>query len=214
MPDTDRIPFPVPERFTSLMQPSRRQALLSYQERSVSNSSRLSQISQELLRSRTSDFLDAKISALEDEQEYISCFRDGLDEISSSGLLSSSAFQKEIRPILTKFRATSQTLDVLKRQRTLIEEDLQEEVDSKRKRTIGPLDNGLITRAYVDTILPRVMGAAKTRKRPFDQSKFKKEVNKYYGLTTASVTGSSFVTFSDFTCPPRRSRQPTWYRRL
>lgn len=132
-----------------------------------------SQVSQDSLQSNTSDFLDAKIAALEDEKEYISCIKQGLDETSSSGLLTSDAFQTEIGPVLRRFRATSQTLDVLKRQRTLIEEDL--EVEVKRRRITGPSDDGLVERAYVDTIIPRVMGAAaKIREHAFDQKKFKK----------------------------------------
>ncbi|KAJ5826722.1 hypothetical protein N7447_003485 [Penicillium robsamsonii] len=187
----DKTPFPIPERVSSLMPLSRRQALRGHQERSVSNSSRLSQISQDSLQSATSDFLDAKIAALEDEQEYTSCIREGLDEILSSGLLSSDAFQTEIDPILKRFRAASQTLNVIKRQRTLIEEDL--EVEVKRRRITEPLDDGLVQRAYMDTIIPRVMGtAAKTRKQPFDQKKFRKEVNRYYGLTTECVGDMSF----------------------
>ncbi|KAJ5920094.1 hypothetical protein N7516_010952 [Penicillium verrucosum] len=196
----DRIPFPIPERISSLMPATRRQALRGHQERSVSNSSKLSQVSQDSLQSTTSDFLDAKIAALEDEKEYISCIKQGLDEISSSGLLSSDAFQTEIGPVLRRFRATSQTLDVVKRQRTLIEEDL--EVEVKRRRITGPSDDGLVERAYVDTIIPRVMGAAaKIRKHAFDQKKFKKEVNRYYGLTTECVGETSFCHVLGFFLP-------------
>ena len=182
------------------MPASRRQALRGHQERSVSNSSKLSQVSQDSLQSTTSDFLDAKIAALEDEKEYISCIKEGLDEISSSGLLSSDAFQTEIGPVLRRFRATWQTLDVIKRQRTLIEEEL--EVEVKRRRITGPLDNGLFERAYVDTIIPRVMdAAAKIRKHAFDQRKFKKEVNRYYGLTTECVGETSFCHVLGFFLP-------------
>lgn len=196
----DKIPFPIPERISSLMPANRRQALCGHQERSVSNSSRLSQVSQNSLQSTTSDFLDAKIAALEDEKEYISCIKEGLEEISSSGLLSSDAFQTEIDPVLRRFRATSQTLDVIKRQRTLIEEDL--EVEVKRRRITGPLDDGLVQRAYVDTIIPRVMGAAaKIRKHAFDQKTFKKKVNRYYGLTTECVGETSFCHVLGFFLP-------------
>jgi hypothetical protein len=196
----NKIPFPVPDRISSLMQANRRQALRDHQERSVSNSSRLSQISQDSLQSTTSDFLDAKIAALEDEMEYISCIKEGLDEISSPGLLNRDAYQTEIGPLLRRFRATSQTLDVVKRQRTLIEEDL--EVEVKRRRIAGPLDDGLVERAYVDTIIPRVMGAAaKIRKSPFDQKKFKKDVNQYYGLMTESGKETSFCHVLGFFLP-------------
>lgn len=39
----------------------------------------------------------------------------------------------------------------------------------------------------MDTIIPRVIrAAAKLRKTPFNQEKFKKEVNKYYGMLEES----------------------------
>lgn len=196
----ERVPFLVPEGISSLMPENRRQALGGHQERSISNLSKLSRISQDSLQSATSDFLDAKIAAFEDEKEYIGCIKQGLDEISSSGLLSSDTFQTEIGPILTRFRATSQTLDVLKRQRTLIEEDL--EVEVKRRRVTEPSDHGLVERAYVDTIIPRVMGAAaKTEKHPFDQKKFKKKVNRYYNVPTDSVERTSYCHVLGFYLP-------------
>lgn len=201
----DKIPFPIPERISSLMPANRRQALCDHQERSVSNSSRLSEVSQNSLQSTTSDFLDAKIAALEDEKEYISCIKEGLEEISSSGLLSSDAFQTEIDPVLRRFRAMSQTLDVIKRQRTLIEEDL--EVEVKRRRITGPLDDGLVQRAYVDTIIPRVMGAAaKIQKNVFNQKKFKKKVNRYYGLTTEYTGVTSYCHVLGFFIPTHSAK--------
>ena len=196
----ERVPFPVPERISSLMPENRRQALRGHQERSVSNSSKLSRISQDSLQSTTSDFLDAKIAALEDEKEYISCIKQGLDEVSSSGLLSSHTFQTEIGPILTRFRAISQTLDVLKRQRTLIEEDL--EVEVKRRRVTGPSDNGLVERAYVNTIIPRVMDtAARTQKHPFNQKNFKKKVKEYYNVPTDFAEKTSYCHVLGFYLP-------------
>ncbi|KAJ5793509.1 hypothetical protein N7457_000108 [Penicillium paradoxum] len=197
---SDRIPFPVPERISSLMPAKRRQDLRGHQERSISNSSKLSQVSQESLQSTTSNFLDVKIAALEDETEYIRCIKQGFDEILSAELLSSDAFQREIDPVLRRFRTTTQTLDVLKRQPTLIEEDL--EVEVKRRRIAGPLDDGLVERAYVDTIIPRVMGAAaKIQKNAFDQKTFKKEVNRYYALPTENVGETSFCHVLGFFLP-------------
>ncbi|KAJ5939216.1 hypothetical protein N7466_002350, partial [Penicillium verhagenii] len=188
---SDRILFPIPERTSSLMSATRREALRSHQERSVSNSSRLSQVSQESCQSTTSDFLHMKIAALQDEKEYIDCIKQGLEEGSSLGMIDKSVFQKEIEPVVKRFRMTSKTLDVLKRQRRLIEADLEMEV--KRQRITGPPDDGILQRAYRDTIIPRVMGAAaKTRKRPFDQRAFKKQVNEYYGLKEACMGTESW----------------------
>lgn len=141
----------------------------------------LSQIALESVSTVASDFLDAKISTLEDERSYIACVKDGLFDIKTAGLMSSEDYQGQIQPVLHKMRTASHTLTVLKRQRRFIEEDLDEEV--KYMRMDEPEDGGLVERAYANTIMARVMSAAaKIRRQPFDQRAFKKAVIKYYSL--------------------------------
>ncbi|KAJ5826325.1 hypothetical protein N7474_003463 [Penicillium riverlandense] len=190
---TDIPPFPIPERISSLMPLSRRQALRHHQERSVSVASKISQICQTSVDSTTTDFLEAKIAALEDEKAYLCCIREGLDDAKLAGLFTNASFQGQIGPCLTRFRSTASVLHILKRQRKMLEEDLEEEVALKRQRLCDPPDEGLLERAYRDTIIPRVMGAsAKQGARPFKQSQFKVAVNEHYDIATKCQKGTSY----------------------
>jgi hypothetical protein len=63
-------------------------------------------------------------------------------------------------------------------------------VEVKNRRLAGPSDNGLVERAYIDTLIQRVMGAAaKIHKHA---KSFKKVVNQYYGWTTECQGDTSF----------------------
>ncbi|KAJ5172130.1 hypothetical protein N7492_004723 [Penicillium capsulatum] len=187
MPDTPvpflLPPFLVPERISSLVTPERRQAMREQQQRSVSAASRLSEASMSSAASTASNFLDAKIAALENETTYIACVKEGLTEAALAGNLKDPVLQRELAPLISQMRSTASTLSILKRQRSFLVEDLEDAVASKRQRLRQPSDDGLLERAYRDTIIPRVMNAsAKQRAKPFDQRRFKKEVNRYYGL--------------------------------
>ncbi|CAI7595202.1 unnamed protein product [Penicillium discolor] len=170
----------IPERILSLMAPSRQSALRTHKQRSVSAASRLSEMSVE---STTSDILDVKLAAMESELEYMRCVRDGLNEARQTEKISHDAFQREIQPFLKSFRSSSSTIQVLKTQRPLIIEDIDEEVSAKRQRIEGPVDQSLLEHAYRDAIISCVLGASAKQKSPkFDQSAFKKGVYTYYGV--------------------------------
>ena len=170
----------IPERISSLMAPSRQSALLTHKQRSVGAASRLSKMSVE---STTSDILDMKLAAMESELEYMRCVRDGLNEARQTEKIPHDAFQREIQPFLKSFRSSSSTIQVLKSQRPLIIEDIDEEVSAKRQRIEGPVDQSLLEHAYRDAMISRVLGASAKQKGPkFDQSAFKKEVYTYYGV--------------------------------
>lgn len=201
MPDGLKVPFIVPKEISSLMPAARQSDLSARDNRFVSMSSNLSNISH-TCESAASEFLNAKIASLEDEKSYMSSIRDGLVEITMTGHLENSSFQNAIRPVLRRFRTASQALTVMKRQKRLIQEDLEAEVEVKRSRAVEPLDNGLLERAYMDAIVPRVMGAAaKTRKSPLNQSKFKKEVGGYYGLDKHCQANESWCHVLGFPVP-------------
>ncbi|OQE92517.1 hypothetical protein PENNAL_c0007G01442 [Penicillium nalgiovense] len=170
----------IPERISSLMAPSRQSALRTHKQRSVSAASRLSEMSVE---STTSDILDVKLAAMENELEYIRCVRDGLNEARQTEKISHDAFQREIEPFLKSFRSLSSTIQALQARRPLIIEDINEEVSAQRQRIEGPVDQSLFEHAYRDAIIPRVLGASAKQKGPkFDQPKFKKDVYTYYGV--------------------------------
>ncbi|KAJ5576462.1 hypothetical protein N7535_003388 [Penicillium sp. DV-2018c] len=131
----------------------------------------------------TSDILAVKLAAIETELEHMRCVRDGLNEARQTGKISQDAFQREIKPLLNTFRSSSTTIQVLKTQRPLIVEDIDEAVSAKRQRIEGPMDQSLLEQAYRDAIIPRVLGAsAKQKGTKFDQTAFKKEVYAYYGV--------------------------------
>lgn len=95
--------------------------------------------------------------------------------------MKSEDFNRQMGHILRKFRETSRTLTVLKRQRKFLEEDLDDEI--KWRRTTAPNDSGLVDRVYADTIVTRVMNAStKMTSQPFDSKTFKKAVIELYNL--------------------------------
>ena len=162
------------------MSPTRQSALRTHKQRSVSAASRLSEMS---VGSTTSDILDAKLAAMESELEYMRCVRGGLNEARQTEEISHDVFQREIQHFLKSFRSSSSTIQVLKTQRPLIIEDIDEEVSAKRHRIEGPVDQSPLEHAYRDAMISRVLGASAKQKGPkFDQSRFKKEVYTYYGV--------------------------------
>ncbi|CAG7946296.1 unnamed protein product [Penicillium nalgiovense] len=169
------------------MAPARQSALKTSRQRSVSAVSRLSERS---VQSTTSDFLDAKLSELESDLDYIRCVRDGLNEARQTEVIAHEEFQRRIYPFLQAFRASSQTIHVAKRQRRLIIEDVDENVDTKHQPIEGPVDQGLLERAYRDVMIPRVLSAS--AKRKFNQSAFKEKVHNYYGVNERCAPGYSW----------------------
>ncbi|CAG8296522.1 unnamed protein product [Penicillium nalgiovense] len=172
------------------MAPARQSALKTSRQRSVSA---MSQLSERSVQSTTSDFLDAKLSELESDLDYIRCVRDGLNEAKQAEIISHEEFQRRIYPFLQAFRASSQTILVAKRQRRLIIEDVDENVDTKHKPIEGPVDQGLLERAYRDVMIPCVLSAsAKQKSTKFNQSEFKENVHNYYGVNERCAPGYSW----------------------
>jgi hypothetical protein len=175
-------PFPVPERISSLMSLSRRQALTEHQNRSVSVSAKISDISMASIDSTASDFLAAKIEELENETSYIANIKAGMEEANVKGILTDGEYRRALEPYTIRIRATTSALRVLKRQKHVLEDDLNETLAVyKRLRTDPPSDEGLLEIAYKDSIVSRVMRAErKQRASSFNQAQFKKDVHKYY----------------------------------
>ncbi|KAJ5901536.1 hypothetical protein N7495_002064 [Penicillium taxi] len=180
---------PLPKRVSSLMTPNRRASLAALQTRCESRASNLSDISQSLCETTVSDFMAAKILQLEDPTSYIANVKAGLDEVKDSGAINNTEYYQQIEPWIRTLRSRSSTLNVLKRQRKVLTEEFDDAVAEKRQRIDGPLDEGLLERAYRDMILQRVMSA--TGKQPvqkFSQSDFKKKVNEYYNVSDGEMT--------------------------
>ncbi|CAG7948691.1 unnamed protein product [Penicillium salamii] len=189
-------PFKIPERILSKLQPARLETLRYLQnKRTVSASSAQSLSSQISLESTTSEFLEAKIGSLYNEQEYLEKVQRELVAGKQEGEITTTEFQDVNHDLLARFTSAKQTIDVLESQRKFIEDDISKDVSLtvKKQRVNAPFDNGLIERAYVDVIIPRVMGAvAKQRKDTFDQSDFKQRVVEYY--STQHPEGGDYAT--------------------
>ncbi|CAI7565352.1 unnamed protein product [Penicillium pancosmium] len=158
------------------MPASRRKELGDLQARVVSVASQISNASHQ---TSVSDFLEAKITELEAEKDYIRCIKDGLLEAQEHGSLATIDLQEQMGPLLHKFRSQADIVRVMKRDQRTLAEDLQDEVDSKRLRSTDPDDHGLLERAYRDAIIARVLSAtARKAKWAFDQGKFKRRANR------------------------------------
>jgi predicted transcriptional regulator len=179
----DKPLFLIPKTILSLMPPSRQQALTAHQKRSVSTASKISQISQSS-ESTASDFLTAKITALEDETAHIAEIKAGLDEANANRSLKNTEYRLQLDPLTTRLRSATSTLRVLKRQRKALEEDLDDAVAvEKRRRQYGPPDEGLLERPYRDTIVIQVMKTDGKKQAPnLSTKKYKKAVNAYYDV--------------------------------
>ncbi|CAG7992643.1 unnamed protein product [Penicillium salamii] len=138
--------------------------------------------------SSTSHFLDTKIATLQHETVQIIHLKEDLGESLDCAKISPEQYNQEIYPILKRFRKTSQMLQVLARQRSLIEEDFEEAVESMRQRTLGLLDDNIFETVYEDTIVPCVIrAAAKVGKSRSDKRSFKKAVRQWYNVTNESL---------------------------
>ncbi|CAG8410231.1 unnamed protein product [Penicillium salamii] len=124
------------------------------------------------------------LKLLETEASYIAAIKAGLDDAHPTRRFSDMEYRKEIAPYAARVRSAQLTLRVLKRQRHVLEEDLSETV-AVEKHSSGDTEyrDGrlLLERAYSDMVLTRVMkGERDRRSGRFEQSTFKKEVERYY----------------------------------
>lgn len=177
---TFEMAFPnAPTRISSLFS-SKRQALLKgHKERNVCASSQLLTPS---VASNVSDFLEEKVKACQSTVDYWEDYGAGLREANDDRSLSASMYQTEMKRMLDSYKPAIQELDVLKKQRKNLVEDLGDEADARKRQNVQDgLSADFLERAYTDTIIPRVMGAcAKQRTRKFKQGEFKKAVESYY----------------------------------
>ncbi|CEO58706.1 hypothetical protein PMG11_03412 [Penicillium brasilianum] len=142
---------------------------------------------------RTSSLLgETRLQAVRQLMEYKSyaeLVRQGILEARDQQRLPPSEFTELISPVLGRLTTANSTLRVLKRQRQAITDDLAEDVASRRRRLAEPSDQGLLERAYADTILTRVMSTcAKQSALVFDKKRFKSAVNDYYGIKSQRPT--------------------------
>ena len=179
----------IPDCYLSLM-PHGHQKMLNEQHRSISRVTQHSVTS--AASSTVSEFLEGRIKSNELEMDYLKMYQEGLYIAHRGGKIPSEQFQAGIGTVLGNFRSVNKNLRVLKRQRKIIEEDIEDEVEHhKRERGEDQEpDVSFLERAYTNTIVPRVMGAsAKQRKSSkFDQKAFRTDVMEYYGAQHGDAT--------------------------
>jgi hypothetical protein len=180
----------IPERLSSLLPEDRIKKIKEKQQRCTSHSSI---ISMESIASTTvSDFLEEKIVSHQLDIEYLKSYKDGLHDAYLTKKISKDDFNKELSDIVKQFEPFSNEIRVLKRQRKIIREDLEDEIrDSKKQNANLEPPIRFLERAYTSTIVPKVMAAsAKQKRSTFNQSEFRREVVKYYGATKTDRSGT------------------------
>lgn len=146
--------------------------------------------------STVSEFLEAKLKYHEGEVDVLENYRKGFQEARVNEQMSQDDLQDALKIVLSEYKPHSDSINVLKRQRRIIEEDLADNVASKRARdeTNEP-DIGLLERSFAEIMVARVMTASKQKKSTFKQSRFRKSVVDYYdadgggGLAWCHLTG-------------------------
>ncbi|KAJ5496896.1 hypothetical protein N7463_008883 [Penicillium fimorum] len=135
-----------------------------------------------------SDFLELKIRDYKIDLDYIQCAHEGLLRALDANALTGPEYVTALQPFMKSARSASQELKTFSRQRKILEEHFEEQAIVKRQRQ-GEPDVEILERAYIETILPKVMSA--TAKLPknktivgsqFNTCNFKRNVNKYYGI--------------------------------
>lgn len=154
------------------------------------------------VHSSVSEFLEAKIAALEESQSSDLETRRAISHGKAKGYLTDEAFEEESRTLLIRFKKNDDVIRILKRQQRKFSEDLEEVVAAKRRRLHAPDDLALYEDAYVESIIPRVMASsAKQSGHRFNQSRFKKAVNEYYGAPSTSDLEASHCHVTGFAFP-------------
>lgn len=118
--------------------------------------------------------------------EYLRTYQAGLQAAHDTGNLPGRDLLDQVGETIDRFEAVSNESTVLKRQRTILEQDLADEAGGTKRQRGNDDENDepdvtFLERAYTNTIVPRLMNASrKQRKSRFDQSAFKEDVIKFY----------------------------------
>lgn len=129
---------------------------LERRERNISDLSGLS------VASSASEFLETKIQSQNLELEYLRMYSHGLQAAHAARSLRDSEFTDQIGPVLDGFTGIKSKLQVLKHQRKLLEEDLEEEAHAAKCQQLAhdEPDITFLEQAYANSMVPRVMNAS------------------------------------------------------
>lgn len=130
--------------------------------------------------STVSEFIEYKLSEFETEKFYTTCLAQGLQIMMRSGTLTTADYLGEIHPILRTYRNASTNLDLLERRQSSIQEDLLDDVQTRRDSLIGPVDVPAEQSYMSHNLLCVIKAARYTRKISFNRRIFKKNVMERY----------------------------------
>ena len=155
----------IPERYSSLLGAAPRKELDEVKKRKIIAASQLS------TASSTSEFIEAKIEDTSLSLEYFQKLRDFLTEAYKDGFLAQQHYDEAMSDVNITDRAGEKEMVVLKRQKKIVMEDLDDEIPSHSK----------LEDAYASVITSKVMAASgKQKKKRFDQSHFKSDVVQFF----------------------------------
>ena len=122
--------------------------------------------------SSAAEFVVSKIEDVSLGIEYVDEMRKGLKEAFDDGNLPASQYKDAIEDVEKYSKPKEREIVVLKRQKKLIKDDLEENLPSHTR----------LEDAYANIIMNKVMAAtAKLKKKRYNQSAFKKGVIIFYG---------------------------------
>ena len=177
----------LPNRYSTLM-PTKTCETLNYQLRAVSNASDISTLS---VDSNVSDFLEKKIILRKSSLEYINTYWSGLYDALNARKLQGTEYYQEMQHIDKKQKPILEELEILEQQSRMLSQDIieqyhdsAEEESQKRRKTDAEPSLEFMERAYSSTIVGRVMAACKQGPGNFNQSKFRKEVLRFYNANS------------------------------
>ena len=117
-----------------------------------------------------SEFLDQKIADIDNELEYLEMTRAGLQKVLQEHTPDKEDIVSALKDLEHKDESWKKEMIIIKRQRKLIEDDMEEEGVHKT-----------VEEAYAQSMMNRVLVAAgKATKVKFDQTGFRKSVLEYY----------------------------------
>ncbi|KAF3385932.1 hypothetical protein DPV78_012543 [Talaromyces pinophilus] len=173
-------PPAIPQRFSSLIPQDIQREIAEYDKQVEKQKSSLSLLSVE---SSVSDFLEEKFKECEYDLAASLAKLSALQQAVRQGTLSQEDYLQAAEPFFEYQKERFNEKKYLSKHRRFLEANISEEVDLKKPRLDGP-EVDFYERAYMNTIIPRVMGAsAKQTKSNFNGKRFRNAVLEAYNAS-------------------------------
>ncbi|KAJ9234939.1 hypothetical protein DTO169E5_6406 [Paecilomyces variotii] len=136
----------IPERYSSLMSEDRQKTLRSKQrDFNFSQTPAFSRLS--AASSTVSEFLEDKIESYQLEIDYLRAYKDGLHEVRAAHTIDDADYKTELHSVLDDMKLAYGDLQLIKRQRNILQDNLEDELWGKRRKDdVGP-DQDFLERA-------------------------------------------------------------------